>query len=126
MSNYAPLLPLTSDPANQYANNHTIESVATQNLKMLILTAPGERIMDPNFGVGIRNYLFEQNTPQTHTSIKTKIIRQTQEYLPFLEIDEIKFDSETNNENFLANGLLITIRFMITPLGRASILQLIV
>ena len=126
MSNYAPLLPLTTDPTNQYANNHTIERVATQNLKMLILTAPGERIMDPNFGVGIRNYLFEQNTPQTHTSIKTKIIRQTQEYLPFLEIEEIKFDSETNNENFLANGLLITIRFMITPLGRASILQLTV
>ena len=115
MSNYAPLLPLTSDPANQFANNHTIEKVALQNLKMLVLTAPGERIMDPNFGVGIRNFLFEQNVASTYSNIKTRIIRQVQEYLSFLEIISV---------DFLANGLLITIEFVITPLGRASVLSL--
>ncbi|QDP63318.1 MAG: hypothetical protein GOVbin703_65 [Prokaryotic dsDNA virus sp.] len=124
MSNYAPLLPLTSDPANQFANNHTIEKVALQNLKMLVLTAPGERIMDPNFGVGIRNFLFEQNVASTYSNIKTRIIRQVQEYLSFLEIISVDFDSDTNNPQFLANGLLITIEFVITPLGRASVLSL--
>ena len=27
-----------------------------QNLKMLILTNPGERVMDPEFGVGIKQF----------------------------------------------------------------------
>ena len=124
MSNYAPTLPLTSDPSNGYENLQTIERVALQNLKMLCLTAPGERCMDPNFGVGIRNYLFEQNVPSTHSKIKTRIIRQVGEYMPFLEIVEVKFDSETNNDNFKPNALLITIAFIITPLGRSSVLQI--
>ena len=102
MSNYAPTLPLTSDPSNGYENLQTIERVALQNLKMLCLTAPGERCMDPNFGVGIRNYLFEQNVPSTHSKIKTRIIRQVGEYMPFLEIVEVKFDS-TSPKNAIIN-----------------------
>jgi phage baseplate assembly protein W len=33
-----------------------------QNLKNLIFTNPGERVMDPNFGVGFYNLLFENAT----------------------------------------------------------------
>ena len=126
MSNYAPSLPLRLDPTNGYGNLQTIETVALQNLKMLVLTSPGERMMDPNFGVGIRNFLFEQNNNSTYSKIKTRIMRQTQEYLPFLEIREVKFDSEVNNENILSNGLLITIEFIITSLGKGSVLQITV
>ena len=56
---YAPSLPLSvSKEDGEYALLKTLESVAQQNLKMLFLTCPGERIMDINFGIGIRNYLF--------------------------------------------------------------------
>ena len=126
MSNYAPSLPLRLDPTNGYGNLQSIETVVLQNLKMLVLTSPGERMMDPNFGVGIRNFLFEQNNNSTYSKIKTRIMRQTQEYLPFLEIREVKFDSEVNNENILSNGLLITIEFIITSLGKGSVLQITV
>lgn len=126
MSNYAPSLPLRLDPTNGYGNLQSIETVVLQNLKMLVLTSPGERIMDPNFGVGIRNFLFEQNNNSTYSKIKTRIIKQAQEYLPFLEIREVKFDSEVNNENILSNGLLITIEFIITSLGKGSVLQITV
>ena len=124
MSNYAPKLPLTTDPSNGHQNLQTIEQVSLQNLKMLCLTSPGERCMDPNFGVGIRNFLFEQNEPSTYSKIKTRIMRQVQEYMPFLEVTDVRFDSETNNKSFLSNGLLITIVFNITPLGRSSVLQI--
>ena len=54
MSNYSPRLPLQIDSTNGFSNNQTILQVVQQNLKMLLLTSPGERVMDPNFGVGIR------------------------------------------------------------------------
>ena len=93
---YSPKLPLKeAESGAVFGLNESLREAIQQNVKMLVLTSPGERIMDPNFGVGIRNYLFEQNTPQTHTSIKTKIIRQTQEYLPFLEIDIFFFESSS-------------------------------
>jgi hypothetical protein len=55
-------LPLRIDARDgAYGLNKNLLQVAEQNLKMVILTAPGERIMFPEFGVGVRNYLFEQN-----------------------------------------------------------------
>jgi len=121
MSNISPVLPLQIDPTNGFLNNHTEISAVIQDLKMLLLTSPGERVMDPNFGVGMRNYVFEQNNPSTYSRIKAKILSQTQEYLPFIDMEDVMFDSESNNSRVKPNTLLVTLRFMVTPLGiRAS------
>tara|TARA_R110001592_G_scaffold120567_1_gene325063 strand:- start:211 stop:591 length:381 start_codon:yes stop_codon:yes gene_type:complete len=117
MSNYSPKLPLTQNPINGFENNQTVPSVVLQNLKMIVLTSPGERIMDPNFGVGIKQYLFEQNDSMTHSRIKARIINQVREYMPFVTIDEVSFSSEANNPNIMSNGLLVSIKYYIEPIG---------
>ena len=46
-------LPLFYDPVDgPYTLLKTMREVGAQNLKMLVLTNPGERIMNPDFGVG--------------------------------------------------------------------------
>jgi len=117
MSNYSPKLPLTQNPINGFENNQTVPSVVLQNLKMIVLTSPGERIMDPNFGVGIKQFLFEQNDSMTHNRIKARIINQVREYMPFVTIDEVSFSSEANNPNVMSNGLLVSIKYYIEPIG---------
>tara|TARA_B100001250_G_C19707588_1_gene747661 strand:- start:511 stop:891 length:381 start_codon:yes stop_codon:yes gene_type:complete len=117
MSNYSPSLPLTIDPSNGFENNHTIIEVVQQNLKMLLLTSPGERVMDPNFGVGMRRFLFEQNNNDTHMRIKTKIKRQVMEYMSYVLIEDVIFAYENNNHLIKSNGLLVTIKFFISPVG---------
>ena len=117
MSNYSPSLPLTLDPNNGLANNQTILETVQQNLKMLLLTSPGERVMDPLFGVGIKRFLFEQNNSTTHSQIKAKIKIQVAEYMPFIEIEEIFFGTEASSPMIKSNGLLITIKFFISPVG---------
>jgi len=69
-----------------------------QNLKMIILTSPGERIMHPKFGVGLRRYLFMNNTSRTLSDIKRKIEQQVRTYLPSVSISSIKFMSENGEE----------------------------
>jgi hypothetical protein len=39
-----------------------LTSVVDQNIKMTLLTSPGERVFDSNFGVGLKRYLFENDT----------------------------------------------------------------
>ena len=117
MSNYSPKLPLTLNPINGFENNQTVMSVVLQNLKMIVLTSPGERIMDPNFGVGIKQFLFEQNDSMTNSRIKARIINQVREYMPFVTIDKVSFSSETNNPNVMSNGLLVSIKYYIEPIG---------
>jgi len=120
MSNYSPSLPLTQDPSNGFENNQTIIEVVQQNLKMLLLTSPGERIMDPNFGVGMRRFLFEQNNNDTHSRIKAKIKKQVSEYMSFVLIEDVIFGFENNNPLIKSNGLLVTIKFFISPVGVAG------
>jgi len=80
-------LPLRIDPVDgAYGLNKNINQVAAQNLKMVVLTSPGERIMFPEFGVGVRRYLFEQNTESTLSTIKSRIEQQISTYLPYIKI----------------------------------------
>ena len=89
MKGLSPKLPLALNSIDGIGLNKTFTEVAKQNLKMVLLTNPGERIMDPGFGVGILSFLFENNINQVTTNIRDTINSQVQEYLPYISIDEI-------------------------------------
>ena len=58
----SPKLPLQMDQrVGSYQLNRTYLEMINQNFKNLLLTNPGERIMDTRFGVGLSMFLFEQN-----------------------------------------------------------------
>ena len=98
MSGISPKLPLYIDPVDGIALNKTLKQMARQNLKMIILTSPGERIMHPKFGVGLRRYLFMNNTQSTLSDMSRKIEEQVRTYLPSVRIRSIKFLSENGEE----------------------------
>ena len=98
MSGISPKLPLYIDPVDGIALNKTLKQMTRQNLKMIILTSPGERIMYPKFGVGLRRYLFMNNTQSTLSDINRKIEEQVRTYLPNVRIRSIKFLSENGEE----------------------------
>ena len=126
MAGISPQLPLTSDPTDgHFKLNKTIEQVTRQNLKNLLLTCPGERIMDPDFGVGMKHFLFEANTELTYGEIYSKIVEQTQIYMDYIEINNIIFnDGETSQSQFDTNTVSIAIHFTILPLNLKDILTL--
>jgi len=116
MVQYSPKFPLFFDGRGNYASNTTIKEVVKQNLKNLMLTTPGERIMIPDFGVGLTRFLFEQNASVSSNGILTEIKKQVAKYMPFIEIQEF---SPIYNEN----ELFILIRYYILPLSDTDILS---
>jgi phage baseplate assembly protein W len=92
MFGYAPKLPLkpTADDG-KYGLTKTINETVAQNLKNLVLTCPGERIMDPDFGVGLKLFLFEMNDNTTAGLIAERIQTQASLYMPNLTIENINF-----------------------------------
>jgi phage baseplate assembly protein W len=87
-----------------------------QNLKFLVLTAPGERIRIPDFGVGIRNYLFENYTPEVESQIRNRIQEQARIYMPYITITNIDF----NTDNIDSNQIGIAIEYFIDAQVRIS------
>ena len=58
-SGYGPTLPITRSDEDGYTLTKEVKEQIKQNFKMLLLTIPGERTFDMNFGIGIKKYLFE-------------------------------------------------------------------
>ncbi len=120
-SGLAPRLPVTT---SRFDLIQDYEALVAQNLKMLILTNPGERIMDINFGVGMRKYLFEMNDDTTYASIASKIRSQVGRYLSFVEILKIEFNTREDNPDLYPHTVRATITFKIVPLQVTSLLQI--
>jgi len=124
MAGFSPKLPLTLDPDDGYALTKTVKEVAKQNFKMLVLTNPGERIMDPEFGVGILAYLFENNTPGVYSQIDARIREQVSKYLPFIALEDIDFKSPVNDPTLADNFLGISISYNIKRLNIGDVLEI--
>jgi len=75
-----------------------ITEVIKFNLKSILLTHKGER-MDTNFGVGIKDYLFEQSNDNLYSVVKSSISSQVRTYMPWLTNVNIRvFGEEEGNK----------------------------
>ena len=94
MNGFSPKLPIMySKEDGVYTLNKTILDTIRQNLKMLLLTVPGERLTDIKFGVGLRRYLFLQDTDELRGTIQANIYEQVKKYLSYITIKDIIFNS---------------------------------
>ena len=107
-------LPLRTTPEDgPYALHKDLIGTVKQNFKNLVLTAPGERIMDVNFGVGIYRLLFENYTSDIKDQTRARITEQAKIYLPFIKIKSINFDDSKIDSNLL----YVAINYYISPLN---------
>jgi len=89
------------DDNNMFVGTQTLKEQVKSNLLNVLLTQPGERVNEPNFGVGLKHYLFEQNVDID--SLNTLINAQINFYIP--EISLIDTDI-----NFLEDEHLLFIK----------------
>ena len=78
-----------------FNQSFTTKEQVKSNLINLLLTSPGERLMNPNFGVGIRDLLFEQVIDKEQ--VKNRITDGAQVYIPEVDIQDV-FIKRENNE----------------------------
>ena len=94
-----PLIPLTQDTDDGFTMIYQFQREIRQNFKTLILTHPGERVMEPEFGVGISKYLFENSDSDYQTRIISAINKQVAQYMPVVSLTSITFGEPTPNSN---------------------------
>ena len=116
---YAPKLPLeVNDQADFYYIKDALQNVK-QKLRMIILTNPGEKIMDPAFGVGIKKYIFEPELGMVHVtkqgtvtkisldnfkySLSSEIIKQVNTYSPEIIIKNVDISAAEQVLNVVIN-----------------------
>ena len=76
--------------------------------------------MNPDFGVGISRYLFQQEGNFTSGDIQNRILSQVNKYLPYIEITNIDIFERTD----LSNAYQVTIEYFIPSIRDAGKLVL--
>lgn len=118
MIGYSPKFPLQFDnEVGAYSLNTTLGAVAKQNFKNLLLTSKGERIMDMDFGVGLRRFLFEPIGAGTRTLIARTIEDQVGKYLSYITIGEVSFATSETEGSTISHLLSVQVKFSVPTLG---------
>jgi|MDTA01.3.fsa_nt_gb phage baseplate assembly protein W len=123
-SGLTPKLPLTRGETNDFVLITTYQELVRQNFKNLLLTNPGERVMDIGFGVGLYRYLFENDNQLLYSKVAGKIREQVTKYLPYIEVVDIIFDSARNNPDLDTNFLKVKISYNIIPLETSTEIEI--
>ena len=100
----------SSNSNGVFSTNYTTLTQAKDNLKNLILTKKGERLMNPEFGCDVWLVLFEQMDGDTiESKIETSIVDAVDTWLPYINLTSIVFDYDDNDID--TNRISLDIQF---------------
>ena len=96
------------------------EDSVKESIKILILTDPGERLMQPFIGGGIRALLFENITPAVIKIIEDRVRTTVEIYEPRAELIDVTVSSNIDD-----NQVGVTVRFYVQSQQQPIVLNVI-
>lgn len=70
--------------------NYLTKDAIKSNLINFLLTNPGERVFNPTFGAGLRDFIFEQMSQNNLDFLKEDLERKIQEYFNNIQITNLE------------------------------------
>lgn len=99
---YGITLPVKNGETGYFEQAFTSREQAKSNLKNLLLTSRGERVMQPDFGTGLKDLLFEQMDDDIFEDrVKTTVLDSVAFWLPYINIQsiEVELTDELRDKN---------------------------
>ena len=91
--------PIRRDKFNDFAMTKTSLQQARHNLKNLLLTFPGERVGQPEFGSRLRALCFEQIDDELPGKLEEEVKQTVSVWLPYINIQEVNTLTEEQDQN---------------------------
>lgn len=79
------------------------------DILQLLLTVPGERVMRPDFGVNLRNYVFEPGTNTDLSILQSDIRYQIQTQEPRVIVDDVTI-RKSLDDNRIEIKIVVTLK----------------
>lgn len=84
--------PVALDPLGGQLRYASGPEKVRQSILLILETEPGERIMRPTFGCGLRRYLMKPNTPATRALIKSDVEFALASFEPRIRVTALSVD----------------------------------
>ena len=102
-------LPIQRGNDGYFAQSFRTFDQVRSNLKNLLLTKKGERILQPEFGSGLHDLLFNPATDKFEEDLETTINDSVAKWLPYVIVEDINVDiSKEQTDN---NQAKVSLKF---------------
>ena len=102
-------LPIQRGNDGYFAQSFRTFDQVRSNLKNLLLTKKGERILHPEFGSGLHDLLFQPATEKFEEDLETTINEAVAKWLPYIIVEDINVDiSKEQTDN---NQAKVSLKF---------------
>lgn len=105
-----------------FNSTYTTADAIKYNMINFFLTNPGERYLNPLFGAGLRNYIFEQITQGTLEYLKEDLQQRVAKNFPTVNVLEVDVYLQPTNTD--QNQVIITMKYNIIGTGVSDNLQI--
>lgn len=108
---FGPILPNDDgvpNAANWSFDTGSDSAVLRSSLKMLLLTAKGERLMLPAYGTNLRRILFELNLASVETLVQQEISQAVAQYEPRVALQGLEVTRDPNTRSVAVNAQFIS------------------
>jgi phage baseplate assembly protein W len=92
--------PLQVTPAGGIATSSEEQKIE-ESILLVLSTAPGERLMLPDFGCGIHDLVFSPNNSSTVTMVVDLVRRSLTKYEPRIDVIDVTAETSTEQQNLL-------------------------
>lgn len=100
--------PITSYERGYFSTSTEVE-LAKSNLKQLLSTRPGERLMLPDFGCDLESLLFEPFDAELVLEAKERVVRSITRFIPYLKLNKVQVRRLDESTKFGVPVLLIQV-----------------
>jgi uncharacterized protein len=72
-----------------------------QAIRIILATNPGERVMRPDFGAGLKAFLFEPVDAGTAALVQTRVEEALTDFEPRIDLGSVQVDADPGERNVL-------------------------
>lgn len=103
------VLPIARGEQGYFNQSFTLIDQIKSNLKLLLQTKKGERRMNPEFGSGLWNILFENNTDDFKAIIESTIRKDIETWMRYVSVQKITIEDSASNPNKIDVSVVFTV-----------------
>jgi phage baseplate assembly protein W len=112
----------TSD-SGAVATSSSLNTVVEQNIIDILTTMPGERVMNPKYGAGLKNLLFEEMDELVFAEYRVDAIQELNEYLTTgkvvdlnIVVPETSFYGDDTDTT-----ITVSVKYVVPPFGASVV-----
>lgn len=91
-----------------------------ESIQLILMTNPGERVMRPDWGAGLSQFLFEPNTVATRRLVQERITYALRRWEPRIQIELVSVEEDSADPE----AALAQIQYRLVSTGQAAQIDL--